>query len=194
MPARGEMNGQQWETVTFGSKALGNKTTVATPATKPSATSVLVPSNRAPGPTVTKSGKTAAQLEDETEELKHQSVAPELKRAIMQARNAKRMTQKDLALQLGCDSKTVQEYESGRAIRTTRSSRRWSARWAPSCRARPASEQLPAPQHNRRAQESAPLPRTSRKQRVGDNNTSRRERGRRLGLQRRERMNNGMPW
>jgi len=56
------------------------------------------------------------QLEDETDELKHQSVAPELKRAIIQARNAKRMTQKDLALQLGCDAKTVQEYESGRAI------------------------------------------------------------------------------
>jgi len=114
MPARGEMSGQQWETVTFGSKALG-KTTVATPATKPPATSVLAPSNR-PGPAVTKSGKTAAQLEHETEELKHQGVAPELKRAIMQARNAKRMTQKDLALQLGCDAKTVQEYESGRAI------------------------------------------------------------------------------
>jgi len=33
-----------------------------------------------------------------------------------QARNAKRMTQKELAMQLGCDAKTVQEYESGRAI------------------------------------------------------------------------------
>jgi len=109
------MNGQQWETVTFGSKTLG-KTMVATPATKTPVPSVLAPSNRGPGPTITKSGKTAAQLEDETEELKHQSVAPELKRAIMQARNAKRMTQKDLALQLGCDAKTVAEYESGRAI------------------------------------------------------------------------------
>jgi len=116
MPARGEMKGQQWETIVFGSKKIG-KPTVPTSTPKPSA-SVLVPSNQAAhgGPTVIKSGKTAAQLDDETEDLKHQSVAPELKRAIMQARNAKHMTQKDLALQLGCDMKTVQEYESGRAI------------------------------------------------------------------------------
>lgn len=40
----------------------------------------------------------------------------ELKKAIMQARNAKKMSQKDLAQKLGCDAKTVQEYESGKAI------------------------------------------------------------------------------
>lgn len=106
---RVELSGQQWETVVF-------KTRGVAPLAKPSAISALAPSNRVPGPTITKSGKTAVQLEEETEELKHQSVAPELKRAIMQARSAKRMTQKELAMQLGCDAKTVQEYESGRAI------------------------------------------------------------------------------
>lgn len=109
------MSGQRWETVTFGSKA----TSVAYAATKSAPATVLAPSsdhNRTPGPTITKSGKTATALEDETLELKHQSIAPELKRAIMQARNAKGMTQKDLALQLGCDAKTVQDYESGKAI------------------------------------------------------------------------------
>lgn len=104
MPARGEMQGQQWETVTFGTKAPVAK--------KPSA---LTPRNAAPV-VVTHSGKTAAVLENDTENLKHQSVAPELKRAIMQARAAKQMTQKALALQLGCDAKTVAEYESGKAI------------------------------------------------------------------------------
>ena len=105
MPARGEMSGQQWETVTFTSK------------TAPKTSGPLAPrTGNAPGPTMTKSGKAAAALENETEELKHQSVAPELKRALMQARAAKRMTQKDLALQLGCDAKTVQEYESGKAM------------------------------------------------------------------------------
>lgn len=65
---------------------------------------------------MTKSGMTASALEDETELLKHQTVGAELKRAIMQARQAKSLTQKGLALQLGVDQKTVQEYEAGKAI------------------------------------------------------------------------------
>jgi len=40
----------------------------------------------------------------------------DLKKALILARNAKKMTQKELALQLGCDAKTVKEYESGKAI------------------------------------------------------------------------------
>lgn len=101
------MNGQQWETVTFKLKPV----VTAQP-------SVLTPraANSVPGPTITKSGKTAVALENETEELKHQSVAPDLKKALMQARAAKGLTQKSFAQQLGCDAKTVQEYESGRAI------------------------------------------------------------------------------
>jgi len=108
MPAHAEMKGQQWETVTFGTKATAS---FAKPATNKS---VLTPRNGAP--TITHSSKSAAALENEDLELKHQSVAPELKRAIMQARAAKQMTQKALALQLGCDAKTVAEYESGKAI------------------------------------------------------------------------------
>jgi len=112
------MSGQQWETVTFGTKATNasKPASVLTPRTA-NAPGWLAPRVAgAPGPTITKSGKTAAALENETEELKHQSVAPELKKAIMQARAAKGMTQKALAQLLGCDSKTVQEYESGKAI------------------------------------------------------------------------------
>jgi ribosome-binding protein aMBF1 (putative translation factor) len=89
---------------------------------------------------------TNQQLEDETEELKRkprlaleavlplrpvrnaeltsaecppatdQTVSADLKKAIMQARNAKGMSQKDLAQKLMTDVKTVQEYESGKAI------------------------------------------------------------------------------
>jgi len=70
-----------------------------------------------PGPSMSKvAGKTNQQLEDETEELKHQTVSADLKKAIMQARNAKGMSQKDLAQKLMTDVKTVQEYESGKAI------------------------------------------------------------------------------
>jgi len=111
MPARGEMSGQQWETVTFGTK----KTNPAEHGVAQQPAMVLTPRTNFPGPAVTKSGMTAAQLEN-TDELKHAQVPPELKRALMTARNAKRMTQKELAQLLGCDAKTVQEYESGRAI------------------------------------------------------------------------------
>jgi len=106
------MVGQQWETVTFGTKktVAQNAAVVAQ-----NAASVLTPRTNVPAPAITKSGMTATQLEN-TDELKHVQVPPELKRAMMAARNAKRMTQKELAQLLGCDAKTVQEYESGRAI------------------------------------------------------------------------------
>jgi len=117
MPSRSEMSGQQWDTITFSSKQLAAKATTTTAA---SSAGVLTPSNQqrgAPGPSMSKvAGKTMAQLEDESEELKHASVPVELKKALMQARNAKGLSQKAMALQLGCDAKTVQEYENGKAI------------------------------------------------------------------------------
>merc|ERR1711998_640029 len=106
MPSRSEMNGQQWETVTFNTKPSVAKTTVLAPH-----------NNQRPTPSMSKvAGTTNQQLEDETEILKHQTVPTELKRAIMQARNAKSMTQKQLALLLGCEAKLVQDYEAGKAI------------------------------------------------------------------------------
>jgi len=106
MPSRSEMNGQQWETVTFNNKPNVAKATVLAPH-----------NNQRPAPSMSKvAGTTNQQLEDETELLKHQTVPTDLKRAIIQARNAKSMTQKQLALLLGCEAKLVQEYEAGKAI------------------------------------------------------------------------------
>jgi len=100
------MNGQQWETVTFNTKPSVAKATVLAPY-----------NNQRPVPSMSKVAGTAnQQLEDETELLKHQTVPTELKRAIMQARNSKTMTQKQLALLLGCEAKLVQDYEAGKAI------------------------------------------------------------------------------
>lgn len=65
---------------------------------------------------MTKSGLMAAALENDTETLKHQTVPVELKKAIMQARAAKQLTQKAFALALNTDVKTVQSYEAGTAI------------------------------------------------------------------------------
>ena len=51
-----------------------------------------------------------------SEDEPHLAVSSELKKAIIQARNAKSMTQKALAQQLGCDTKTIQSYENGSVI------------------------------------------------------------------------------
>ena len=60
--------------------------------------------------------KTNQQLEDETDELKHKTVSTDLKKALMQGRMAKKLNQKELAQKIGTDAKTIQEYESGKAI------------------------------------------------------------------------------
>jgi len=49
------------------------------------------------GSAPTSSGISAAQLENETDELKHATVPKDLKMAIMKGRQAKQLTQKQLA-------------------------------------------------------------------------------------------------
>jgi putative transcription factor len=53
---------------------------------------------------------------EESEELKHAKVDKDLSKAIMQARMAKKMTQKDLATKINEKPQVVGEYESGKAI------------------------------------------------------------------------------
>ena len=57
-----------------------------------------------------------ARLDDETDELKHELVSPELKIAIMQGRQAKQLTQQQLAHALSVSVQIIKEYECGRAI------------------------------------------------------------------------------
>merc|ERR1711869_110186 len=58
----------------------------------------------------------AAKLDADTENLTHQKVSSELKKLIMQARTAKKMTQAQLAQAINEKPQTVQEYEQGKAI------------------------------------------------------------------------------
>lgn len=53
---------------------------------------------------------------EESEELKHAKVDKALSKAIMEARMAKKMTQKDLATKINEKPQVVGEYESGKAI------------------------------------------------------------------------------
>ncbi|XP_042478376.1 multiprotein-bridging factor 1a isoform X1 [Macadamia integrifolia] len=56
------------------------------------------------------------KLDDETENLAHERVPSELKKAIMQARMDKKLTQSQLAQMMNEKPQVIQEYESGKAI------------------------------------------------------------------------------
>ncbi|KAJ4839207.1 Multiprotein-bridging factor 1b [Turnera subulata] len=56
------------------------------------------------------------KLDDETENLSHDRVPTELKKAIMQARMDKKLTQSQLAQLINEKPQIIQEYESGKAI------------------------------------------------------------------------------
>ena len=79
---------QDWTTITFGSNTTR-------PATRPARPMADVPR--------TACGRTAAALQDESDELKHQMVNPDLKQALAQARLAKgrKVLAKQKSLRLG---------------------------------------------------------------------------------------------
>ncbi|KAJ9182994.1 hypothetical protein P3X46_006917 [Hevea brasiliensis] len=56
------------------------------------------------------------KLDEETENLTHERVPTELKKAIMQARMDKKLTQAQLAQLINEKPQIIQEYESGKAI------------------------------------------------------------------------------
>jgi len=58
----------------------------------------------------------SARKLEESEELKHAKVDKSLSKAIMQARMAKKMTQKELATAINEKPQVVAEYENGKAI------------------------------------------------------------------------------
>ncbi|KAL1510948.1 hypothetical protein AB1Y20_005775 [Prymnesium parvum] len=114
MPSRSEYKGQDWNEVTFT-----NKPPAARPGSAQPGSGNATSAQRAHGSAnsmTAGTGLSARKLEDETEELKHQTVSTDLKLAIIKARNAKGLTQKQLAQQLNMQPQVINEYESGKAI------------------------------------------------------------------------------
>lgn len=60
--------------------------------------------------------KNTAKLDRETEELHHEHVTLDVSKLIQQGRQAKGLTQKDLAQRINEKQQVINEYESGRAI------------------------------------------------------------------------------
>merc|ERR1712087_858412 len=91
MPSRGEMSGQDWNTVAFGNK-------------RPQSGAVGLKEAQRSGQV---EGKCRQQLS---------SAPKDLKLAIMKARQAKQLTQKQLAQMLNMPPNVIAEYENGKAI------------------------------------------------------------------------------
>ncbi|KAL5269172.1 hypothetical protein ACHWQZ_G002857 [Mnemiopsis leidyi] len=60
--------------------------------------------------------KNTANLDRETEELKHEAVSKDFSRHLREARTAKGWTQKDMAQKINEKPQIIQEYETGKAL------------------------------------------------------------------------------
>ena len=116
MPAQTEIRpGQDWNTVTFDKKPEGPaRAVVAVKAAQRAGQPVLT--ERRHNVMVTEKGISARKLDEDTENLRHNKVTGELRLAIMRARTAKGLTQKQLAASLNMQPAVINEYESGKAI------------------------------------------------------------------------------
>ena len=122
MPQRGVQMGQDWNTVSFGTRPQSA-------ASSHQKQQTLRDAQRTGGQIETtakhgggkNSGLSAAaveanRLDADTGEGSHAKVPTELKLALQKARTAKGITQKQLATQLNMQPQIVNEYESGKAI------------------------------------------------------------------------------
>jgi len=112
-------NWQDWTTVTF-SKRRGDRPTTnekaVTEARRAGGSVETVKKYNAGTNKHTAGPSNAKKLEDETEELHHETVSRDLALKIQQGRLAKKMTQKDLATAINERQSVINDYEAGRAI------------------------------------------------------------------------------
>uniref|UniRef100_A0A7S4MPQ6 HTH cro/C1-type domain-containing protein n=1 Tax=Odontella aurita TaxID=265563 RepID=A0A7S4MPQ6_9STRA len=122
MPNISMPSGQDWDAVNVGRSGASGRKAVPKSAAGITAAkaSGLVATERKHGAGGNRSahsgsGVNAKKLE-ESDELKHAKVDKSLSKAIMQARMAKKMTQKELATAINEKPQVIGEYESGKAI------------------------------------------------------------------------------
>merc|ERR1712087_67752 len=132
MPSRGEMSGQDWNTVAFGNKRPQSGAVGLKEAQRSGQVEAKCRQQLSSAPT--SSGISAAQLENETDELKHASVPKDLKLAIMKARQAKQLTQSSWRRCSTCRQMSSLSTRMARPFPKTRRSPRLSALSTASCR------------------------------------------------------------
>ncbi|KAL8141293.1 hypothetical protein V2J09_007314 [Rumex salicifolius] len=114
--------GQDWEPVVVRKKApnaAAKKDEKAVNAARRAGAEIETVRKAAAGSNKAASSSTTLntrKLDEETENLAHDRVPTELKKAIMQARLDKKLTQAQLAQLINEKPQIIQEYESGKAI------------------------------------------------------------------------------
>ena len=107
---------QDWTPVTL-SKTIRQKTTnLSSQGLAAAKRDGLVSTVTRPAGGTAVSGGSLRKLEESTDQFKHETVSKELSKAIVAARTAKKMTQKELATKINERPQVIQEYESGKAI------------------------------------------------------------------------------
>ncbi|CDP06019.1 unnamed protein product [Coffea canephora] len=113
---------QDWEPVVIRKKAptaAARKDEKAVNAARRSGAEVETIKKASAGTNKAASSSTSLntrKLDEDTENLAHQKVPTELKKAIMQARQEKKLNQAQLAQLINEKPQVIQEYESGKAI------------------------------------------------------------------------------
>jgi len=120
MPNTNIQGGQDWGAVNVGNSAIRKptpKTASGIAAAKRAGLMATEKKYGAGGNSSAHSSTTmSARKLEETDELRHSKVDKSLSKAIMQARTAKKMTQKELATAINEKPQIVAEYENGKAI------------------------------------------------------------------------------
>mmetsp|Transcript_9325 Transcript_9325/g.12999 ORF Transcript_9325/g.12999 Transcript_9325/m.12999 type:complete len:142 (-) Transcript_9325:225-650(-) len=108
------LQGQDWEPVTFKKSGKKSKSTQAREAV--TSGSVGNVEKKWGGGTNKSGGVYARKIEEETEDFKHRKIPVEFKKALMKARQAKKLSQKQLAQMIQVQASVIQQYENGKAI------------------------------------------------------------------------------
>ncbi|GBF90288.1 hypothetical protein Rsub_02394 [Raphidocelis subcapitata] len=111
------LNGQDWSEVVLRKKpqsSAARKDEAAVNAARRAGEAVET--TRKQSGVTTTSGKAAHKIDAETEDFHHERVSTELKKQIIQARTAKKLTQSQLGQLINEKPQIIQDYESGKAI------------------------------------------------------------------------------
>lgn len=124
MPSRSVTTGQDYkpQVFNFGPRPTSSSApkklseAEAARAMQKGAAVLIAKKEHIPGNHHTNLGKTAKRLDDDTENYKHKTIDPALRANIQRYRQAKGLTQTDLARLINERATIINEYEGGKAI------------------------------------------------------------------------------
>jgi putative transcription factor len=117
--AMGDSNFQDWTPVIVNKRSSNRKKPKEGPVSANPDGQVIVEKKFGVGTNKKTTGRNLAKLEEETEEFHLPKVPLSLAKQIQQARNAKKMTQADLAKAINEKASVINQYERGEAIPET---------------------------------------------------------------------------